>query len=319
MRGITKGQDVLVKYIKVGKYKVRLTNQYFALFTGSSNTFKKIIITKGELIDYYYRIALTMLPHIEDRLLTMHRFPAGIQEKGFFQKDVSDYFPSWIQRKAVKKKTNGIVRYAVCNNAATLVYLANQGCITMHIGLHKIDKMQCPDRMIFDLDPSKKDFAVVKKIAKQLRVLLEDTLGLPTFVMTTGSRGLHVVVPLKRVHTFEYTKQFARSCAEVLVARNMKILTLEMRKNKRKDRIFIDVLRNSFGQTSVAPYSVRAKPGAPIATPLLWQEIGRLKNAQQYHIKNIFRRLSAQSDPWQDIDKKACSLKKAYKKLQKML
>lgn len=103
MRGITKGQDVLVKYIKVGKYKVRLTNQYFALFTGSSNTFKKIIITKGELIDYYYRIALTMLPHIEDRLLTMHRFPAGIQEKGFFQKDVSDYFPSWIQRKAVKK------------------------------------------------------------------------------------------------------------------------------------------------------------------------------------------------------------------------
>lgn len=152
-----------------------------------------------------------------------------------------------------------------------------------------------------------------------MRVLLEDTLGLPTFVMTTGSRGLHVVVPLKRVHTFEYTKQFARSCAEVLVARNMKILTLEMRKNKRKDRIFIDVLRNSFGQTSVAPYSVRAKPGAPIATPLLWQEIGRLKNAQQYHIKNIFRRLSAQSDPWQDIDKKACSLKKAYKKLQKML
>lgn len=297
--------------IKVGNHTVTLSNEDKILFPKSK-------ITKGDLIDYYDFVASSMLSHVKNRLLSMHRFPSGIQSEGFFQKDAAEYFPSWIKRKAIKKKEDGTVKYVVCNNAATLVYLANLGCITMHIGLDKIDKLEMPDRMIFDIDPSKNDFARVKKCAQQLKQLLEH-LKLPVFVMTTGSRGLHVVVPLKRVHTFDYVKKFAQQCARLLIAEHPKQMTMEIRKDKRRGKIFIDTLRNAFGQTAVAPYSVRAKEGAPIATPINWNELGRLKISQHYTIKNIVRRLNTKGDVWKTIDKHACSLKSVHKKLQKLL
>ncbi len=294
--------------IKIGRYNVELTNEDKIIFPKSK-------ITKGEFIDYYRRIAPIMLPYIKDRPLTMRRFVEGISKEGFYQKDASDYFPSWIKRKSIRKKEDGMVKYVVANNAATLVYLANQYTIVMHIWLSKIDKLRYPDRMIFDLDPAgKATFALVRWTAKELKKLLEKKLGLKTFIMTTGSKGVHLVVPLKRMHTFDYVRAFAHDAAEYVVHQYPKKLTLEMRKAKRGNRIFVDYLRNAFAQTGVAPYSVRAKPGATVATPIKWVELDTV-TPTKYTIKNIFARLARTGDPWKKIGGSAVSLKQARKKL----
>lgn len=303
---------MFMQIVKVGRRAVQIANL-------SKELFPKAHITKGDLIEYYLRVADIMVPHIKNRPITMQRFPQGIADEGFYQKDISDYFPSWIKYILVKKKEGGTVRYALCNDAATLIYLANQLCITPHVWLSKQDKINYPDRMIFDLDPSKKGFDAVKKTALLLKDVLEE-LGLVPFVMTTGSRGLHVVVPLKRTHTFDEVRAFAREIAQLLVNEYPRMLTLEMRKEKRRGHIFLDILRNAFGQTGVAPYAVRAKPGAPIATPITWQELKKSDmKSQRYTIQTIFRRLSRTGDPWKDIDKYARSLKGAQKKLDQLL
>lgn len=316
------------KELKLGKYLVTITHENRILFPKSG-------ITKGELIKYYEKIAPIMLPYMKDRLISMQRFPNGIAQEGFYQKDASDYFPEWIKRVPVKKQEGGTVNYVVCNNAATLVYLANQACITNHIWLSRIDKLNNPDRMIFDLDPagfgrvasgasgrtgakqdqSSNGFIYVQQAAEIIKDFLED-LGLCAFAMTTGSKGMHIIVPLKRKYSFDEVRQFARSVATVLVKKYPERFTLEMRKQKRGKHIFIDTLRNAFGQTGVAPYSVRPKENAPVATPLFWKEVSDIKlTPTKYTIKNIFKRLDDVGDPWEKIDEKACSLDLAQKKI----
>jgi len=173
--------------------------------------------------------------------------------------------------------------------------------------------------MIFDLDAAFKDFASVKKTAFILKNVFEE-LGLVPFVMTTGSRGLHVVVPLKQQDTFDEVRTFARDVAQYLVNEHPDMLTLEMHKENRKNRIFLDILRNAFGQTGVAPYAVRALPGAPVATPITWQELQKsITNAQRYTINNMFRRLGRRDDPWKEFDAHAQSLKSARKKLSVLI
>ncbi|PKN03191.1 ATP-dependent DNA ligase, partial [Candidatus Dependentiae bacterium HGW-Dependentiae-1] len=229
--------------------------------------------------------------------------------------------PAWITREPIAKQDGGVVNYVVCNNAATLVYLANQLSLTQHIWLSRIDKLNDPDKLIFDLDPSAKkiDFSLVRTKAKQIKTVLEE-LGLVPFVMTTGSRGLHVVVPLKRTHDFDTVRAFARDVAEYLVRQDPKNLTIEMRKEKRGTKIFIDYLRNAYGQTGVAPYSVRAKEGAPVATPISWPEIDKSSlRSDCYTIKNIFARLETVGDPWQGMHRSARSLTSAQKKIQILL
>ena len=153
-------------------------------------------ITKGDLVEYYARIAPRMLPHLRDRPLTLERYPNGIQTKRFFQKEVSSYFPSWIRTVTVQK-VGGTVTHVICNDTATLVYLANQACVTPHIFLSRKDKLNIPDQLVFDLDPQGEDYDLVKATATDFKRLL-DELELPAFLKTTGSRGLHVVVPLQR-------------------------------------------------------------------------------------------------------------------------
>ncbi len=275
--------------------------------------------TKGDLIDYYERISDTIIPYMKDRPVTMIRFPNGIEDKRFYQKDAPDYFPEWIETKAIKKQEGGKTNYVICNDKATLVYLANQACITPHIWLSRKDKIDYPDRMIFDLDPSKDDFNEVKIAAKKIRKLLEDELGLPVFIMTTGSRGLHVVVPLKRTKTFDEVRQFAQKAARYLENQYPDEMTTAARKNKREDKLFLDVARNAFGQTGVTPYAVRPIKGAPVATPLDWEELGRSSlSPQSYNIKNIFRRLASKEDPWKNLDASAVSLTSAIKELDKI-
>jgi len=288
---------------KVGRYIISCSNEQHILFP-------KAKITKGQLIDYYERIAPYMLPYVKDRLMTLHRFPSGINHDGFYQKNTPDYFPKFIKRKKVKKQTDGIVNYLVCNNAATLVYIANQGTITPHVTLSKINKLEYPDRMIFDFDPvSIKSFGKVKNAALAMRDLLE-SYGLTSFVMTTGSRGLHVVVPIKRRYPFIDIRTFAKNLAQELANENPRALTLELLKAKRRGKIFIDYLRNGYGATAVAPYAIRALEGAPVATPVSWNELAKLDSPQKYTLKNIFRRLATGSEPWKAFDKTAQTLKK---------
>lgn len=279
--------------------------------------FPKSRISKGELVGYYRRIADVALPHYRDRPLSMQRFPDGIGGEGFFQKDVPAYFPDWIDRVELKKD-NGTVRYAVANNAATLAYLANQACITPHLGLARTDKPDHPDRLIVDLDPSDDDFAKVKVAAGLVRGLLDD-LELESYVQTTGSRGLHVVVALDRTAAFDDVRGFARAIADHLAGRHGDVVTVEHRKNKRGKRVFLDYLRNAYGQTSVAPYAIRAIEGAPVATPLRWNEVDDSSlGPRSYRIDNIFRRLGQIDDPWAALLEQRHSLDAARKRLQEL-
>ena len=271
-------------------------------------------ITKGDLIRYYQRIGPRMLPYLKGRPLALQRYPDGIAGPSFFQKAAAPYYPEWIETATVKK-VGGTVKHVVCNDVATLVYLANQACITLHPWLSRADRPDYPDQMIFDLDPSSDDFRSVIDAAHVLKEILDD-LKLPAYLKTTGSRGLHIAVPLDGKQNFESVRTFARKVAEVVVASDPARYTLEQYKNKRGGRIFVDVNRNAYAQTAVAVYSVRARNGAPVSTPLGWAEL-RKRNLRPdaITIKNVFERLDQIQDPWSNFWKHRTSLDKAAKKL----
>jgi len=279
--------------------------------------FPKAGITKGDLIDYHRRIAPAMLPHIEGRALSFQRFPDGIEADGFFQKNASDHFPGWIPRARLPKE-DGTVEHVVARDAATLVYLANQACITLHVSLARVERPRHPDRLVIDLDPSDDDFAKVKRAARWAKDLL-DELQLAAFLQTTGSRGLHLWVPLDGSASYDQVSSFAKCLAELLGAQHPDEVTTEQRKANRGDRVFLDVLRNAYGQTAVAPYSVRARPTAPIATPLDWAELDDPElTPDRYTIGNIFRRLSQKRDPWADMEMHARGIGDASARLEKL-
>lgn len=289
--------------IKAGKREIEISHADKVLFPDDA-------ISKHALANYYARIASTCLRHYTERALTMHRFPDGINEQGFFQKQIGDYFPKWIDRARLSKKggkKGGEVTYAVANEEAALVYLANQACITPHLSLARNDRPDHPDRMIFDLDPSDEDFTKVRRAAKCLKAML-DRLELATFVQTSGSRGLHLVVPLDRHADFDQVRAFAERVCERAASTEPDLMTTEQRKSRRGNRVFLDYLRNAYGQTAVAPYAVRALPGAPIATPLRWTEVGADLDPRRYRIGNIFRRMARVRDPWARMSERASRL-----------
>ncbi|MBN2205351.1 MAG: non-homologous end-joining DNA ligase [Thermoleophilia bacterium] len=259
-------------------------------------------VTKGDLIEYYRRVAPVMLRHLRDRPLVMQRFPDGIDGEGFYQKDTPEYFPDWIERVSVEKE-GGTVEHVVCSAAADLVYLADQACITPHVWLSTVGDLRRPDRLVFDLDPPNGDAGPVRRAARDVRDLV-DEIGLVPFLMTTGSRGYHVVVPIRREMGFDDARRLARDAARVLAARRPEELTVEQRKEKRGDRVFVDYLRNSYAQTQVAPYAVRARPGAPVATPIDWDELGSV-DPRRYDIDAALRRLRQKDDPWEDLPRHA--------------
>jgi bifunctional non-homologous end joining protein LigD len=248
-------------------------------------------ISKGDVIDYYRRIAEHVVPLWRDRPISLQRFPDGIGQGGFFQKQAGDYFPDWL-RTTSQPKEGGTVDYAMVQDAASLVYLANQGTITFHIGLSRVDAIDKPDRMVFDLDPSDGDFAKVQRAARLVRDAMDDA-GFDPWVQTTGSKGLHIIAPLDAKRDFDTVREEAQAMARVIAEAAPDLTTVEQRKAKRGDRVFLDVGRNAYGQTHVGPYSLRANPGAPIATPLDWDEaLAGDMHPQRYTLKNIFRRLA---------------------------
>lgn len=247
-----------------------------------------------------------MLPLIKDRPLTLRRFPDGIREKGFFNKHAPEYFPEFIRRAAVPMRTASgkNMEMVVADDKEDLVYFAGQDTIEMHMALSRLDDLERPDQIIFDLDPSDDDFEKVRQTAFALKDLLDER-DIPCFVKTTGSRGLHIHIPLRPERTFDQVKPVALKLARELNHREPGLTTLEQRIDQRGDRVFIDYLRNDYGMTAIAPYSPRALKGAPVATPLDWEELKDPElGPRSYTISNIFRRLGQKADPWVEFRKK---------------
>lgn len=270
--------------------------------------------TKADMIDYYERVAEVMLPYMRGHPLAMLRFNQGIDGERFFHKQAPDYFPDFIERVEVPK-AKGTTRYPVCNNEQALLYIANHNCIEFHLLPVLADDLPYPDRMVFDLDPSTEDFDQVKDAACWVRDLL-DEMGLPSFVMLSGSRGLHVWVPLDRSASVDEVVEFAELVAKVLVDRHPDALTTEFSKADRGDLIYVDVGRNAPAQHAIAPYSLRAKDGAPAATPIGWDELGDPDlSPQSYDLSSLGRRLAQKADPWRNMHRRARALERARARL----
>lgn len=288
--------------MKIGRHEIDISNRDKVFFPEKG-------ITKGDLIDYYKGVAGVMLPHMEDYAVSMQRFPDGLQGEGFFNKDAPDYFPDWIDEVHFPKREGGSFDAPVVDTAAALVYLADQAAITFHRYLARVDDLERPDKMIYDLDPPEgvQDYQSVREAALDLRKVLEE-IDLTSFVQTTGSEGYHVVVPIDREQDFDAVRAFATDLAKVLVSRHGDKYTLEQRKDKREGRIFLDMLRNAYGATSVAPYSVRALPSAPVATPITWDELHEGVSPRDWTLENIKLRLGQIEDPWSGIMRHAQSI-----------
>jgi len=276
-------------------------------------------ITKGELAAYYTRVAPVMLPHIRRRPVTMERYHRGIGAPGFFQKDVSKGFPEWLKRVEVPKN-EGTVNHPIVTDARSLLWLANQNSITIHVWPSRAPNFYQPDICVFDLDPSAEDqLDVLCRVALDLRDLLKE-LGLPSWIKTTGSKGFHIAAPLDAKADFATVSRFAHRVGKLLVARDPEHLTREFLKVDRRGRILVDTGRNDYSATFAAAYTVRARPGAPVSAPCTWEEVERGEvSPRRFTIRNMAERIEHVGDLWSDLLKTKRSLRLPIERLDKML
>jgi bifunctional non-homologous end joining protein LigD len=284
--------------VRAGRREISISHPDKALFEGPA-------ITKLDLARHYEQVADAMLPHVRGRPLALQAFPNGIGEAGFFLKSVPKYFPSWIETVTVPKR-GGSLTQVMAGDAATLVYLAGQNVVTPHVWLSRADEPYQPDRLIIDFDPSPGvRFTEIRAAAREAGARLRDA-GLATFAMVTGSRGIHVVCPLRREHAYTVVHGFARALAEAMVADDPRHLTLEWHRDERGRRIYIDVNRIAYAQHAVAAYGVRARPSGPVAMPIEWDELSdRSLKPDRWTIRTVAARLREHGDPWRTINRHA--------------
>ena len=301
--------------LKAGRKTIELSNARKVLFPGDG-------ITKGDLAGYYRGVASLMLPLLRDRPVSMTRFPDGITRQAIVQKNVPAYFPDWITRAQIHTE-DGPLEQVICDKPATLMYLAGQGCVELHCFLSRLGQIHEPDQLVFDLDPPDDHrFDDVRVSALRLGELLSDELRLPAFVKTTGGNGLHVHVPLSQSGDFDSVRQFARQVTELFAARNPDLVTTEQRKAKRGPRIYVDVMRNGYAQLAIAPYSVRARPGAPVATPLSWDEVeDKSLSPEQFTLHTLpgrIRESRPAAGPWAGMARRRTGLARARASLRRL-
>ena len=274
-------------------------------------------ITKGDLAAYYEAMAPFILPHISGRPITMERYPAGIDKKGFWQKDVSKGFPDWLERVEVPKK-DGVVHHLVVTDVRSLLWTANQNTITHHVWSSRVPDLKHPDLCVFDLDPSTDDVGAVRAAAIGLRDLLEK-LTLPSWIKTTGSKGFHIVVPLDGNTTVGQVARFADAVGRLFVSLAPDALTQEFSKVDRRGRIYVDTGRNGYHSTFAAVYTVRARPGATVSAPCTWKEIERGEVAPAtFTVRNILERLQEVGDLWGDMRQAGQALKRPIELIARM-
>ncbi len=255
-----------------------------------------------------------MLPHIRRRPVTMERYPAGIGQQGFFHKDISKGFPEWLERVETPKK-GGTVHYPLASDERSLLWLANQNCITPHVWTSRVPDLYHPDICVFDLDPSGDDHDVLRAAALGLRNLL-DEVGLTSWVKTSGSKGFHIVVPLDGKADFGEVARFAHVVGTILVKRDPQHLTQEFSKADRGGRILVDTGRNGYSATFAAAYAVRAKPGAPVSAPCTWEELERGKvGPRTFTLRTMAARVAHVGDLWSDMSRRKRSLRRPMERL----
>ena len=296
--------------VRIGKHVVAITNR------------KKIYwpkegFTKGDLIDYYDKMADHILPHLKGRCLSLKRNPNGINDKGFYHKDAGENAPSYVDVFKVKSESNNkIIDYIVCNNKATLLYVANLGCIEINPWNSTTKKQGYPTWMAIDIDPSDKNkFTEVVDTALAVKMVL-DKAGVSSYCKTSGASGLHVYVPLKNKYEYVVVRDFAHIIALLVQEELPGITTLERSLSKRGPKIYIDYLQNSAGQTLASVYSVRPVPGASVSTPLDWKEVGHQLSPQQFTMENIFQRIKKKGDLFYPVLNESNSIDKALKTLK---
>ena len=265
--------------------------------------------TKADLAAYYESVAEWMVPHVRDRPLNLWRWNTGIGGRLVVQQDIPKGAPDWVARVETPRRKGGSIEHVLCQDADTLRWLANQNCITPHVWSARRDRLDRPDHIVFDFDPEAgSDFALVREGALLAGERLRE-LGLQPFAMVTGSKGIHVVAPIKRTRDAEWVRERARVIGIEVAERSPDTLTTEWRKEKRDGKILVDTARNTYGQTVVAPYAVRALPGAPVATPLAWEELSDPQlSARSWSLRSVGERLAERGDPWAAIADHAATL-----------
>lgn len=305
----TQGED---NYdMKVGKVTLHLTNQ-------NKVYFPKDGITKGDILQYYNAVADYILPYLKNRPQSMNRFPNGIDGPGFYQKDVDvGKIPSWLKTKSVYSKSNDAdIDYLICNDKATLLYMANLGCIEINPWNSTIKKPEYPDWVVIDIDPGKEnDFEAVVETALTVKAIM-DALETDCYCKTSGATGLHVYIPLGAKYHYDTVKIFAELIAHEVQSRLPDTTTTERTIKKRNGKIYIDFLQNRAGQTLAAPYSVRPKDGATVSTPLEWDEVNPQLSPSQFTINNLLQRLEEKGDLWQPVLGKGANLLKIIKRIE---
>nr|MBC7611636.1 DNA ligase D [Pseudopedobacter sp.] len=295
--------------IKVGTKKVKLTHL-------DKIYWPKEKISKGDLINYYEEIADEMLPYLKDKPLSLNRHPNGITQPGFFQKDVNtDQLPTWAKTvKVFSESTEKEIDYLVCNDKATLLYMANLGCIEINPWLSTYKKPEHPDFMVIDLDPDKNTFTEVVHLALVVKKVY-DEMGIESYVKTSGSTGIHIYVYTGAVYNFDFIREFARFVAQKVHELSPANTGLERTPSKRKGKIYIDFLQNRRRQTIAAPYAVRPKPGATVSFPLNWNELNDELDMNDFHLFNVPKLLKETKNPWKAIFYKKQDLKKALQSM----
>lgn len=274
-------------------------------------------ITKGEVAAYHEAIAPLMLPHLRGRPVTLERYPAGIGRKGFWQKDVSRGFPGWLERVEVPKK-GGTVNHPLAGDTRSLLWMANQNSVTLHVWPSRVPELTHPDVCIFDLDPSVDDPDVARAATLGVRDLLAE-LGLRCWVKTTGSKGFHVAVPLDGTAGFDEVAAFAHRAGALLVRRHPERLTQEFLKADRGTRVLVDTGRNGWSATFAAAYTLRARPGAPVSAPCTWAEVeaGEV-SPRSFTLRTMAERVARVGDLWNDLPASGQSLREAAERLARL-
>ena len=274
-------------------------------------------ITKGELAGYYESVAAVMIPHLRRRPVTMERYPAGIEKKGFWQKDVSKGFPDWLERVEVPKK-DGVVHHPLITDVRSLLWVANQNTITPHVWVSRAPKLYFPDVCVFDLDPSREDPDALRTAALNVRDFLKD-LGLRSWVKTSGSKGFHIVLSLDGKSRTDTVARFAHAVGTLLVQRDPEHLTQEFSKADRGSRILVDTGRNGYSATFAAAYAVRAKPGAPVSAPCTWDEVDNGSvSPRTFTLRTMSARIEKVGDLWSDMSKRKQGLQRAIDRLRRL-
>ena len=258
-------------------------------------------ITKGDVIEYYAKVADKLLPHLRDRPVTLERFPEGIGEKAprFWQKNTPEYYPKWIKRVALPTEKGTKVSYTLVNDLQTLLYLANQNVLTFHVWFSRVQKPDVPDFVLFDIDPHQSTFANAIKVAVELHALLDKEEKIENFIKTSGKTGLHVLTPWNaKKGGYEEARSWAAEVAQRVADRLPRIATTERSIDRRGNRVYVDAMQNAKGKHSVAPYSLRATPNATVSMPLKWSEVTAKLSPEKFDLKSALQRIvKEKSDP----------------------